>query len=535
MKTAAKKNRKILAAAIVAGMILVIYLAGALYFHSRFLPGTTINDLAVGGKTQAQTEQMLTDEIRSYKLTVQERGDQTETIQGTDISIRPQFGDSIAEKIRTQNSFAWPAAFFSSKEIEEETVVEFDEDALRQKMKDLDCMQAANQKEPKDAYCSDYVNGGYEIIPEEEGSTLMESQVFSVLEDAVGNLTEEVSLEKEDCYKKPSVTAETQSLKDLVDTLNRYVQAKITYKAGDKTEVLDKDTIHTWLKISGTQVSIDEDAVSEYMTKLASAFNTAFKGHSLKTSYGTTVQIPNGDYGWKIDKDKEKEQLLSEIKEGKQTEREPVYAQTAASQGANDYGDTYVEINLTAQHLFFYKNGTKIVESDFVSGNLSKHYDTPTGVYGLTYKEKDAVLKGENYASPVTYWMPFCNNVGMHDATWRSSFGGNIYKTSGSHGCINLPPAAAQKIFENIEQGDPVLVYNLPGTESASAVAQDAAQVVNLINGIGEVTLESETAIQTARNLYNQLPDSGKAQVTNADLLAACEAQLALLKSQVPQ
>ena len=142
-------------------------------------------------------------------------------------------------------------------------------------------------------------------------------------------------------------------------------------------------------------------------------------------------------------------------------------------------------------------------------------------------------MRGENYASPVTYWMPFCNNVGMHDASWRSSFGGAIYKTSGSHGCINLPKSAAQKIFENIEEGDPVLVYTLPGTESAEAVAQEAAQVVGMIQAIGEVNFESEPAIAAARKMYDALPPKGHAQVTNNDLLLAAEAQLAGLKAQL--
>lgn len=65
--------------------------------------------------------------------------------------------------------------------------------------------------------------------------------------------------------------------------------------------------------------------------------------------------------------------------------------------------------------------------------------------------------------------MPFNGNIGLHDATWRSTFGGTIYKTSGSHGCVNLPPAVAKTIFENIAAGVPVLCYHLPGTESQTA------------------------------------------------------------------
>ena len=101
-------------------------------------------------------------------------------------------------------------------------------------------------------------------------------------------------------------------------------------------------------------------------------------------------------------------------------EREPVYLQTAASREGNDYGTTYAEVNLTAQHLFFYKDGKKILESDFVSGNQSKGYTTPPGLFSLTYKQRDSVLKGEGYASPVKFWMPFNGGIGFHDASWRN-------------------------------------------------------------------------------------------------------------------
>ena len=201
--------------------------------------------------------------------------------------------------------------------------------------------------------------------------------------------------------------------------------------------------------------------------------------------------------------------------------------------GQNDYGDSYVEINLTAQHLFLYKDGNLVVESDFVSGNLSKGHATPTGAFGLTYKTTDAVLRGEDYVTPVKYWMPYAGDVGMHDATWRNSFGGNIYKTNGSHGCINLPRSAAKTIYETIEQGYPVLVYTLPGTESEAVQKADAARW-RLIDSIGTVTLESETVIVSARTLYDALPDSAKGYVTNIDTLIAAEAALAQLKAAQP-
>ena len=518
--------------AIVVIVLAVIYFGGVIYFHNHFLPGTKLNELKVGWKSQTTVENMITEQIDAYELKITGRDDVKESIKGTKISLKPEFGDSIKKQIKKQNGFTWVAALFVPEKMEEATMVKFDETALEDEAEKLDFMKKKNQKAPKDAHISEYSAEGYEIVAEELGSKINKKQFFKVLKKAVENLDESVSLEKDDCYVEPKLTADAKELQDLLTTLNSYTGVTITYEIGEKTEVLDGSITHTWMDISDTEVSINEEAVAEYVKSLASSYNTAFRGHTLKTSYGKTIEIPNGDYGWKVDREGEAAQILEDLKSGKSVAREITYAQRANSHGENDYGDTYVEINLTAQHLFFYKNGELIVESDFVSGNLSKNYDTPTGVYGLTYKEKNATLNGENYSTPVSYWMPFCNNVGMHDATWRSRFGGSIYKTSGSHGCINLPEAAAKKIFENIEKGDPVLVYTLPGSESAAVVAQDAANVVNLIQGIGEVSLASEPAIQTARKMYNLLPEAGQAQVTNYDMLVAAEAQLAVLKAQ---
>ena len=122
-------------------------------------------------------------------------------------------------------------------------------------------------------------------------------------------------------------------------------------------------------------------------------------------------------------------------------------------------GNTYIEINLSNQHLWFYKNGDLISEGDIVSGNTSQNHGTPSGMYELAYKQKDAVLKGQGYSCPVSYWMPFNGGIGIHDANWRSYFGGNIYATNGSHGCINTPHYLAQKIFQNVDSGTPIVCY----------------------------------------------------------------------------
>ncbi len=152
------------------------------------------------------------------------------------------------------------------------------------------------------------------------------------------------------------------------------------------------------------------------------------------------------------------------ILSGESQSREPEYSQTGASFDENDYGNTYAEVNLTAQHMFLYVDGNKVMESDFVSGNVARGFATPPGIFGIMYKQRDAVLRGPGYASPVRFWMPFNGGIGFHDANWRGQFGGSIYRTNGSHGCVNMPYEAAKTLFENIYTGMPVICYNLDGT-----------------------------------------------------------------------
>ncbi len=201
------------------------------------------------------------------------------------------------------------------------------------------------------------------------------------------------------------------------------------------------------------------------MDGLSKKYDTYGRARKFQTSEGRNIILKPGNYGWRVDRNKEAEKLIKLIRSGSQVNREPAYLYMAAVKGEDDIGDSYVEIDLTAQHLYLYVEGELITESDFVSGNVAKGYDTPEGVYGLTYKTLNATLRGPGYATPVTYWMPFNGNVGMHDATWRGSFGGSIYLRNGSHGCINLPKEQAEKIYEQIYKGFPVICYKDEYTE----------------------------------------------------------------------
>ena len=144
--------------------------------------------------------------------------------------------------------------------------------------------------------------------------------------------------------------------------------------------------------------------------------------------------------------------------------------------GENTIGSSYVEIDLTQQHVWVYRGGEVAVSTDCVTGKAISGNNTPNGIFAIQFKQRDAILRGEDYETPVSYWMPFFQGVGLHDAGWRGSFGGDIYVRSGSHGCVNLPPSAAAQIFEVVYSGEPVIVYGGMNQAQASeyAAAKDA-------------------------------------------------------------
>lgn len=132
-----------------------------------------------------------------------------------------------------------------------------------------------------------------------------------------------------------------------------------------------------------------------------------------------------------------------------------------ASKNVNVYVRTHKEntkivINIGEQKLRYYQKGKVVFETDVVTGINN---GTPRGTYSILNKARNVTLVGEDYESKVRYWMPFIGrNYGIHDASWRSRFGGTIYKYNGSHGCVNISTKAAEQLYNMVEIGTPVIV-----------------------------------------------------------------------------
>lgn len=508
---------------IIAAALLAAYLCVALYFHGHFFPGSSVNGISSSGATVDMVKTALEDQAKNYYLTIEERDGKQERISSADAGLSIDLSGGQVEKLLAkQNVFTWPAAVFQKKAYESETLSEVDGTKLRSAVNALSCVTDPNATETEDATYR-YENGAYSVKEEVYGTRLDPDTLYAAVKDAMENFSDTVDLDADKIYVQPKVTKDSPELVSLVDDLNKRLSMKITYT--DVGETMSKDTLAGILSADEKdKLSVNQEAVSAYVNSLEKKYNTAGRSKKLVTSYGTTVTVPGGNYGWKVDAAGETAKLTEEIEKGEDVSRSITWARTAASHGANDYGDSYVEINLTSQHLFLYKNGTRVLDTPIVSGNVTRGDTTPAGAYGITYMDKDAMLTGEWH---VNYWMPFNGNIGMHDAYWKSNFGGGEYITKGSHGCINLPMNMSPKVFAQVAAGFPVLLYTLPGTEDYDTAAVTNAE--NLISAIGPVSTASGPAIAAAADAYNALDVKAKPAVTNAKALTAAQQAFAAL------
>ena len=473
------KHGKRIAFVILAVIVLfaAAYFGIGIYYRSHFLPNTYVEAIPAvsyvncSGLTPVEAAALLDDQVRDYTLTVTgrdyatgESGIVLGTIAPEDIDLGFEDTLSSAKSIlEYQEWLFWiKSLIVGSDSYSLDHSVTYDTDMLEDVVRSWDACQSKNMVIAKDAYIGQYSekSQGFEVISETKGTELNVDQVLEAIEAALKAHETSLDLEAAGLYRTAKILQNDKRLTEPVETANNWLSTKITYDWNGEEIILDGETIRDWVSIQDGEAVLDEEEVASFVRSQAQKYNTYGKNKKFTTTLGTELTLNSASYGWKTDVSGETEELIRLIREGTVCAREPLYSNEGRIKNTeNDIGDSYVEIDLTNQHLYLYQDGAIILESDFVSGNISAGNGTPQGIFGVTYKTTNAILRGEDYETPVKYWMPFYGNYGMHDATWRRAFGGTIYLTNGSHGCINLPLSKAKKIYEYVSTGFPVICY----------------------------------------------------------------------------
>ena len=454
----------------VLAVICLIYVAISVYFMSHFFVNTKINGKNFSGKTASDVEKYLQTNIKDYKLTILENEGRQDVISGSEIGLEYRAGTEAEKLLKDQNGFAWPKAFFTENYRKVSVNVSYNEESLNQRISQLSCLQT--EQTPAENAKPEFDGNQYVIKPEVYGNAVDKERLTEQVKVHITEFQPQLDMVETKCYAKPKYVEDSKEVQEACDAMNKYVNASITYPMNEPV-VVDKALISQWLQVDGEmKVSLNTEAMKQWFTAFGDKYDTQGTTRTFTTPAGKSATVTGGTYGWSIDEDTELVNLQNSILNGEVVTREPAYyaGGTAAAHSGQDWGNTYAEVDMSAQHMWYVQNGQVVLETDVVTGEPIPSRITPEGVYSLMWKQRDATLVGDikpetgkpEYETDVAYWMQVTSSgVGFHDAIWQTAFGGTLYQIpgTGSHGCINMPLDQAGALFNMIEPGTPVIFH----------------------------------------------------------------------------
>lgn len=456
-----KRSRMVIAISVILIAVFGLYIFQSQRYRDTYLPRTNVAGVDVGGKTEAQANQLLQKHFEQQKFTLVDGTKKLVSFTGKTAGVKPEFTQKLASLKQQQNPWSWPwhlvkgtsmAQASQSLTVDQTTFNQFVDKTITQLNQGRTASKNATIVKK---------NGSFTISSAVSGNRLSAKQLKTTIRHGLASSNGQIAVKT--AYAKPTVNADSSSLKQAVTKLEKLHNEKITYAInGDKVTV-PKATIYSWLTYTNGKVSLDAAQVKAYIVSLNKQYATINKDRQFKSTKRGTVTVPAGTYGWSINTASEVTALSAKVLAGKDFTRTPIVQGSGYSTDKNDIGNTYIEVDKTNQHMWYYKDGQLVLDTDVVTGKPGQ--DTPSGVDFIWNKQTNATLKGTNddgsaYASPVSYWMPVdYTGVGIHDASWQPKFGGDWYKEHGSHGCVNTPPTTMAKLYSLVDTGTPVVIF----------------------------------------------------------------------------
>ena len=460
-----KSNTPKIITAIVIGVVLLGaggYTVKSQTYNERFLPKTFIGDLDVSELSVKEANEQLSKAQSDLAFVIKADGQEWKSIKKTELGLESNFESELKTLQEKQNPWKWGLQYFNSPDNLTLAPSAFNEEVVNEQIEKLESELTEWNKErtPTKNATLERKETGFEIVPEQQGDNVNTKKVF---EDLKTQLLKGASeLELTNYTVKPSVTADDPKLTEELESINKIAKVEATYVINGHSFQIPTEKINEWLIYQDGKVSLDRELVYAYVTQLGVDYNTSSNPSTFQSTKRGEVSVPAGSLSWTIATDAETDELIANILAGESFSRSPI-AQGSASSGSPLFGNTYIEIDLINQHMWYYKDGQVALETPVVTGKPTT--PTPAGVFYAWNKKLDETLRGTNddgskYAEPVDYWVPIdWTGVGIHDSDWQPAYGGDLWKTVGSHGCINTPPNVMKQLYGMIDVGVPVLVF----------------------------------------------------------------------------
>lgn len=451
---------------IVTVSLMVTYVGLAVYYRNAFIYGTWINGIYCTGKSIQEVNEELAADFTYEGVTVTDRDGGSYVISAEEIAYQYDFEKALEIYRKQQNPWMWPDSLFGRNQVELVPVVSFDRGALEACFAALPFCQDVTAKQDRKVEIV-RTPQGYALVNERTDVLSLEQAKEAVFA-AVENSQTEVSLAEAGCYHDLELTAQMRETLELWEKLDRFQQCGIVYEMGTDQVPVDASVVCDWIATDDNgcflfdeegELQIKENAIEDFVEALAAEYDTVGASRQFLSTRGEWVTVEGGLYGNKIDREAEIAYLTQAFHDKKREVHRPAYIQEARMQGKEDIGSTYIEVDMGEQKMYYYVDGVLKIDTPIVTGNTSRRMGTPSGVNFVYLKQKNRILRGTGYASHVDFWMPVKGNIGIHDAAWRGTFGGTIYQTNGSHGCINTPHSAMEQLYDMAEVGTPVVMF----------------------------------------------------------------------------
>ncbi len=455
-------------------LILLFLLSGyfllAYYYRDGFCLNTWINGVYCTGKTVEEVNAELLLGMEAPIIIIADRDGVEYSIDMAEVGYNENYISSLNRYLLRQNPLLWidNITFHQNHEIVPE--ITYDRELLWNSFKQLEFVQKERQRLNRYQLVHD-LKDGYFLY---DGMTdrLDVDKVFEALQNTIDEGEGLLSLNQEEYYYDIPLTEEQKATKSLWERVNAFQTCNVAYDMGDQMIPFDAAIMADFIKTENGEIVLDENGslildkagVEAFVAGLAEEYDTYGKEREFLSTRGDLITVKGGTYGTEIDQESEVAYLMdnllsAEFHNGLQQIHVPSYQREGVVHGKDDIGDTYIEVDMTEQKMYYYENGELKLETDIVTGNTGRRMGTPEGINYVYGKQKNRILRGPGYASPVKYWMPVKGNIGIHDASWRSEFGGSIYQTNGSHGCINTPTEQMAELYDMVELGTPVIMF----------------------------------------------------------------------------
>lgn len=457
-----KKKYILIAALLVVVALTTGYGVNASNYSERFLPNTKINHTDISDLTVAEANKKLQDATAETNFTITDNGTEWKKISLADLGMKTDFSKELDNLLGDQNQWGWGMAYVFTNNSSDVNGLTLDESELDAAATNIQTeLNTLNESRTKTADAT-LTKGptGFTITPEVNGNSINVDNAIKDLKAFVAK--DKFTLDLMDYTEKPTVLSTDPSLQEEMNKLNQIAQIQANYTINGETFQIPTETISSWLTYADGEVTLDREQVKAYVTSLGEKYNTSTNPTKFNSTKRGEVSVPAGTYSWTIQPDTETDALMEAILAGAPFTRTPVTAGSAAADTPL-IGNTYIEVDLENQHMWYYKDGAVALETDVVTGKPKSA--TPAGVNYIWEKKTNETLKGKNddgtdYASPVAYWLPVdWTGVGIHDSDWQPAYGGDLYLTNGSHGCVNTPPDVMKALYEAVAVGTPVLIF----------------------------------------------------------------------------